>query len=505
MAELSDDLRKLLATAIRDARRVAEPGAQQALESLAVHRPQFHDSMSPEDRALRNRLRAHGRQLGDTRERTGAQEVIRLAHEVAYEHWHRMLFARFLAENHLLIEPESGVPISMAECEELARDRGTHLWSLAARFAQRMLPRIFRPDDPALAVALAPETRQALERLLASLPAAVFTADDALGWTYQFWQAEKKEQINANGVKIGADELPAVTQLFTEPYMVLFLLHNTIGAWRARRILTERPELAQGAGSEGVLRDAVRLAAAGGYDFTYLRFVRTPLPGDEEGNPSGPWGPAAGPFPGWPKLAAELRVLDPCCGSGHFLVEGLELLTRLRMEEEGLEVEAALRAVLAENLFGIEIDPRCTQIAAFSVALTAWRLAARPVELPQVNIACSGLAVAATKSEWLTLADDDQRLRGGLERIHELFEKAPILGSLINPVRLLKEASARDLYLADFGEILPILDPMCDRAQAGEERVEQAVAAHGMVRAARLLGGEYSLVITNVPYLVSCL
>ena len=90
-----------------------------------------------------------------------------------------------------------------------------------------------------LDLALPPETRQALERLIDELPRAVFTVDDSLGWVYQFWQSRKKDEINRSEVKIGADELPAVTQLFTEPYMVRFLLDNTLGAWWAARRLSE--------------------------------------------------------------------------------------------------------------------------------------------------------------------------------------------------------------------------------------------------------------------------
>ena len=63
----------------------------------------------------------------------------------------------------------------------------------------------------------------------------MFKASDSLGWVYQFWQAKRKDEVNASEVKIGADELPAVTQLFTEPYMVDFLLHNSLGAWWATR------------------------------------------------------------------------------------------------------------------------------------------------------------------------------------------------------------------------------------------------------------------------------
>ena len=196
MEGLSPDLRNRLAAAIKAARRVGESGARRALGVLAVGAARAHASMSPAEQELRRRLRAHGRQLGDGRDsETGEQKTDRLAHEVAYEHWHRMLFARFLAENELLIEPESGVAVSLPDCEELAREQGQDRWTLAGRFAELLLPRIFRSDDPALAVRLAPETRQELERLIEALPADIFAASDALGWTYQFWQAERKDAV----------------------------------------------------------------------------------------------------------------------------------------------------------------------------------------------------------------------------------------------------------------------------------------------------------------------
>ena len=107
--------------------------------------------MSSEQRTLRNRLRAHARHLGDRVDaRSGAHTIEHLVHECAYEHWHGMLFARFLAENHLLIEPEMGVAITLNECEELAKEEGVDKWALAARFAHDMLPQVFRPDHPVL-------------------------------------------------------------------------------------------------------------------------------------------------------------------------------------------------------------------------------------------------------------------------------------------------------------------------------------------------------------------
>ena len=96
MPALSSDLRKTLETSIVDARDKAERGARDALTALAVAGSEPYASMSEDERKLRNRLRARGRQLGDQRDaQKGTQGIERLVREMAYEHWHRMLFARF--------------------------------------------------------------------------------------------------------------------------------------------------------------------------------------------------------------------------------------------------------------------------------------------------------------------------------------------------------------------------------------------------------------------------
>ena len=254
-----------------------------------------------------------------------------------------------------------GVAITLDECEELAKEEGVDNWALAARFAHRMLPQVFRPDHPVFEVQFAREHRLKLEGLVEGLPADVFAATDSLGWVYQFWQTKKKGEVNAAGNKIGADELPSVTQLFTEDYMVDFLLDNTLGAWHAGKVLAANPRLAENAQSEDELRQAVALP---GCPWKYLRFIQ---------GKDGKWTPAAGTFDGWPKTAKELKCLDPCMGSGHFVVAMFERLVALRMAEEKLDEAAAVAAVIRDNLFGLEIDPRCTQIGAFNLALAAWR------------------------------------------------------------------------------------------------------------------------------------
>ncbi len=99
MQPLNKTLRNLLERTIRNARDIAEDAARAALEQLAVGEAEPFAHLSEQERALRRRLRAHGRQLGDSLNGSEAQTMDRLIEEVAYEHWHRMLFARFLAEN----------------------------------------------------------------------------------------------------------------------------------------------------------------------------------------------------------------------------------------------------------------------------------------------------------------------------------------------------------------------------------------------------------------------
>lgn len=479
MPALHPNLRNTLEKTVVKARDEAEAAARAALERLAVDGPKPFEHLDDQQRLMRNRLRAHARQVGDKPRKNKSHEITHLVGECAYEHWHRMLFARFLAENSLLMHPE-GVAVTLEECDELAAEEGTDRWTLAAEYASRMLPQIFRPDDPLLQVTLAPEDKRTLERLVADLSVDIFTADDSLGWCYQFWQTKRKEEVNKSEVDIGADELPAVTQLFTEDYMVRFLLHNSLGAWwtgKRSPVGTTEDELRK------ALSDTLE-----DYEFDYLRFIED----------DGTWKPASGTFDGWPGKAAELKILDPCCGSGHFLVAVFELMARIRMAEEELSRTEAADAVIRDNLFGLELDQRCTQLAAFSTAMAAWRFGGGYRQLPQMNIACSGLAPNTPKEKWLELAgDNDGLLLNSLGTLYDLFQDAPTLGSLIDPARSIDQTA---LLEASFDKLVPLLNEALSRGNGDHDRREMGIVAQGIADAARLLAEKYHLVITNVPY-----
>src|SRR5205814_10297233 len=139
----------------------------------------------------------------------------------------------------------------------------------------------------------------------------------------------------------------------------------------------------------------------------------------------------------------------------NLLVARFDRLVALRMAEEGSSEAGAIEAAICANLYGLEIDPRCTQIAAFNLALAAWRRVGHR-KLPPMHLACSGLAPHAKKEDWVTLAERagqssvlaperdllgteenllTQRLRFAMGALYDLFQKAPVLGSLINPRR----------------------------------------------------------------------
>src|SRR5438105_1016107 len=112
MPPLARELRQVLDRTIVDARLAAESSGRSALATLAVDRDKPFEDLSEADKALRRALRAKERQLGS---------YDALVSEIAYQHWHRMLFSRFLAENNLLMHPEAGVSVSLQEVADLAR------------------------------------------------------------------------------------------------------------------------------------------------------------------------------------------------------------------------------------------------------------------------------------------------------------------------------------------------------------------------------------------------
>ena len=155
---------------------------------------------------------------------------------------------------------------------------------------------------------------------------------EVIGWLYQFYIAERKQQINDAKGKITSKELAPVTQLFTPHWIVRYLVENTVGAQWLR------------AHPDSPLRDR----------FDYLV---APVPGQED----------QGMGIGDPK---DFRVIDPACGSGHMLTYAFDVLWQMYVEA-GYPKRRIAAAILDNNLFGAEIDARAVQLASFALMMKA--------------------------------------------------------------------------------------------------------------------------------------
>ncbi|MBN2191667.1 MAG: BREX-6 system adenine-specific DNA-methyltransferase PglX [Polyangiaceae bacterium] len=253
--------------------------------------------------------------------------------------------------------------------------------------------------------------REVIQKLDAKELESAWTDDTTLGWVYQYWNDPEREALDAkinDGGKIEPHEIASKTQMFTERYMVEWLLQNSLGlTWLsickkngwipdAERVLplldARRADWRKKREAGEVALDAL-MPIEGELEDAWKYYVPQPIPEDAVAKA--------------PNSIRDLKLLDPACGSGHFLVIAFDLLVKLYREEarhrgeEATDVAIA-EAILANNLHGVDIDPRAIQIAAAALYLKAKTLApkARPT---RVNLVAPTLQLG-------NLPDDDPSL-----------------------------------------------------------------------------------------------
>jgi hypothetical protein len=231
--------------------------------------------------------------------------------------------------------------------------------------------------------------RDVIERLDDPGLVSAWTDDTTLGWVYQYWNDPDREGLDAKingGGKIEPHEIASKTQMFTERYMVEWLLQNSLGltwlamcnkhGWTAdaERVLpvldARRAEWRKRREAGEVALDAL-MPIEGELEDHWKYYLPQPIPDDAVAKA--------------PESVRAIKILDPACGSGHFLVIAFELLAALYREEArhgGASVSDREigESILENNLHGIDIDPRAIQIAAAGLYLKAKSLAktARP-------------------------------------------------------------------------------------------------------------------------------
>jgi len=231
--------------------------------------------------------------------------------------------------------------------------------------------------------------REVIERLDDEGLTSAWTDDTTLGWVYQYWNDPDREALDAKingGGKIEPHEIASKTQMFTERYMVEWLLQNSLGltwlamcqkhGWKAdaERVLpvldARRAEWRAKREAGEVALDAL-MPIEGELEEQWKYYVLQPIPDDAVEKA--------------PASVREIKLLDPACGSGHFLVIAFGLLAALYHEEarhvgQAITDREIAESIVENNLHGIDIDPRAIQIAAAAVFLKAKSFAkdARP-------------------------------------------------------------------------------------------------------------------------------
>jgi hypothetical protein len=237
--------------------------------------------------------------------------------------------------------------------------------------------------------------------------ASAWTDDTTLGWVYQYWNDPEREALDAklsDGGKIEPHELASKTQMFTERYMVEWLLHNSLGltwlcicrkhGWKAdaEQVLpvldARRAEWRKKREAGEVPLDAL-MPIEGELEEHWKYFVPQPLPEDAVEKA--------------PDSIRSIKILDPACGSGHFLVIAFELLAAMYREEarhrgETVSEREIAESILENNLYGVDIDPRAIQIAAAGLLLKA-RSLARDARPQRVNLVAPALNLAKLPPE----------------------------------------------------------------------------------------------------------
>lgn len=274
---------------------------------------------------------------------------------------------------------------------------------------------------------------------------------EIIGWLYQFYISERKDEVFAARKAVEKEDIPAATQLFTPRWIVEYMVQNTVGKlWLQNRPNSKIKES---------MPYYIESPSAKADD--YLRL----------------------------ESAEDIKLLDPACGSGHILVYGFELLYRI-YEEEGYSPNEIPTLIIEKNLHGLEIDERASQLAGFALMMKARSMHRRFFRKEvKPNIACF------------------QDLRVTVEEYEQLFAelKIPLPDTLSEDLELMRQAT-------NFGSLIQPETPIAELTRI-KEQLEVATSTAGVfsrqtidelstaVKQLIALSRKYHCVAANPPYM----
>jgi len=352
------------------------------------------------------------------------------------------------------------------------------------------MPFLFEELDDATELLL-PDNLTKTDSLIRALVSAIPEEDwqdvEIIGWLYQFYISEKKDQVIGKVVK--SEDIPAATQLFTPNWIVQYLVQNSVG----RQWLQTYPD--------SPLKDQMPYYIAPGEQPAEVQAqldAVTPESIDPE----------------------SIKVLDPACGSGHILVEAYKLLKSI-YEERGYRTRDIPRMILNHNLFGLDIDDRAGQLAGFALMMLARqddrrlfsRVASGDVNLNVLSLQETGHL--DLNQLWRSLNLGGEWQQGSSQSLFESEQADLSSAKADNRYQLLERTLTRFSEAKTFGSLIEVpaedaeplkelLDELTQLAKEGDSMQKPAaLQLRPYVQQAWVLAQRYDAVIANPPYMGS--
>ncbi|MCP9932691.1 BREX-1 system adenine-specific DNA-methyltransferase PglX [Cyanobium sp. Candia 9D4] len=330
----------------------------------------------------------------------------------------------------------------------------------SCRSYHQLLPELFEGLDDASELLL-PDDLLSEGSIAGGFRSAISDEDCAdveiIGWLYQFYISEKKDQVIGKVVK--SEDIPAATQLFTPNWIVKYMVQNSLGAtW-----LATYPNSPLKGQMEFYIEPAEQTP-----EVQAQLAAITP----ESLNPE------------------ELTLIDPACGSGHILVEAYDLLKAIYLER-GYRQRDIPELILTKNLYGLDICPRAAQLSVFSLLMKGReddrRLLDRGIQLNVMALQDSTGLNVERLAESMDLPAAGVS-RADLRMLVELFAHATTFGSLIQVPRILAKK-------------LPALSRLAEQTSHDLFTADDPHQLEVMARLAAILARRYDVVVANPPYM----
>lgn len=352
----------------------------------------------------------------------------------------------------------------------------------------KAMPFLFEPVDDATELLLPDnltKTDSLIRELVDAIPEEEWQDVEIIGWLYQFYISEKKDQVIGKVVK--SEDIPAATQLFTPNWIVQYLVQNSLG----RQWLQTYPDS--------------QLGNKGKMPYYVAPVEQAPeVQAQLAANIPGSIDPLS------------LKILDPACGSGHILVEAYKLLKEI-YTERGFRSRDIPQLILENNLFGLDIDDRAGQLAGFALMMLAReddrRIFSRELKLNVLALQESRHLDLGSLWQALNLTSDWQR--GQSQSMFDSEQSNLAAAYADNRFQLLKTTLARFTSAKTFGSLIEVpasdaqplselLQTLLELGSTGD--VMQKPAAQTLlpyVQQAWMLAQRYDAVIANPPYMGS--